>query len=293
MVSVGLGVIVVLVLLLVGYVAYQYFVLKQSLGVHLLLLSSDKAKNILIPGVALILLIVAGAFAYFKLKKFSLNSPEKNKIILKAGILILILVSAVGGYFSYQYYLVNKQFGPQLAAQQETRNVVSAVGKYMLLPNEDPTVASVTDITKLKGQPFFSQAQNGDKILIYANAKEAILYSPSSNKILAVAPLAISGPAPSQATQAKIGLRNGTDSAGITYKLEAQIQQLFPGSNVVLKDNSNTKYAKTLVVVLNNAATSAASDLAAKLNATVSALPAGETAPAGIDVLVIVGKDKI
>lgn len=295
MIFVGLILVFILLLLLVWYVAYQYFVLGKSLEVQLLILSSQKARNILLIALGSILVIIAGVFGYFKLKNFQIPPIQKKRIFLRALIFILIIASLAGGYFSYQYYLVKKEFGPQLATQQETKRVVSAVAKLMLLPDETPTIATITDINKLKGQDFFSKAKNGDKILIYTNAKEAILYSPSTNKILGVAPVTIGGggQAPSQATQARIGLRNGTTSTGITYKVEAQIQQLFPGATVTLKDNSSNKYAKTIVVVLNNAAASAAQDLANKLNATVSNLPSGESAPAGIDLLVIVGSDKI
>ena len=64
-------------------------------------------------------------------------------------------------------------------------------GKLIDLPNETPTVATVTDSKKLKDQPFFSKVENGDKVLIFTKAKKAILFRPSTNKILDVAPLTI------------------------------------------------------------------------------------------------------
>lgn len=57
----------------------------------------------------------------------------------------------------------------------------------MELPaGEQPTLATVADQEKLKGQDFFSHAQNGDKLLIYPKAKKAILYRPSTGKIIEV-----------------------------------------------------------------------------------------------------------
>jgi hypothetical protein len=62
----------------------------------------------------------------------------------------------------------------------------------MLLPTEElPIVATVADPEKLKGQAFFVNATKGDKVLIYNTAKKAILYSPTENKIVDVAPLSI------------------------------------------------------------------------------------------------------
>ena len=81
---------------------------------------------------------------------------------------------------------------PQAEAQAAAVLVVSRVGQLMVLPeNETPTVATVTDPDKLKDQPFFANTKIGDKVLIYPNAKKAILYDPAQGKILEVAPLNI------------------------------------------------------------------------------------------------------
>jgi hypothetical protein len=51
------------------------------------------------------------------------------------------------------------------------------------------TMATILDPAELADQPFFMSAQKGDKVLLYTNAKKAILYSPSQNKIVDVAPV--------------------------------------------------------------------------------------------------------
>ena len=62
----------------------------------------------------------------------------------------------------------------------------------MVLPeDEEPSVATVADPEQLAGQPFFSKAKKGDKVLIYTNAQKAILYDPVAKKIIDIAPLNI------------------------------------------------------------------------------------------------------
>lgn len=113
-------------------------------------------------------------------------------------VLILIAIAAVGAsaYF-YQQYQKSQQLiqNPTLAAAQQTKDLIDKVGKLIKLPtDEQPTIATVSDVTKLKGQPFFTDATNGDQVLIYTKNKFAILYDPTKNIIVKVAPLTI-GPA--------------------------------------------------------------------------------------------------
>lgn len=89
-----------------------------------------------------------------------------------------------------------------LAAQTEVDSLLGKVGKLIELPKEIPTLATVTDTKKLQGQPFFTDAMNGDKVLVFVAAKEAILFRPSENKIIKVAPITIQNtPSPEQNAQ--------------------------------------------------------------------------------------------
>ena len=75
-------------------------------------------------------------------------------------------------------------------AAQEAADVIKAVGELIMLPeDEEPTVATVTDPTKLKDQAFFANAKTGHKVLIYTQARKAFLYDPEANKLVEVAPI--------------------------------------------------------------------------------------------------------
>src|SRR5258708_1233441 len=222
-----------------------------------------------------------------------------NKLLPVLIILTLIGLGSAGYfYFKYQKSQHELQLAKtdpstlQKASQAEVKSLLAEVGKLIELPSgEDPTVATITDISKLKDQPFFAHAKNGDKVLIYTNAKKAILYDPNAHKVIDVAPVNI-GTSSAQ-VQARIVLRNGTETIGLTNKVETDLKKSFPQANVVAKDNAaKTSYDKTVVVSLDDTAKDAASSLAKTLNAQLVDLPQGEIKPTNADILIIVGRDK-
>jgi hypothetical protein len=108
---------------------------------------------------------------------------------------VIIALLAVGVAFYFYRQLSQFKQNPQLVAQKESTAVVEKVGKLIELPKDEvPTIATVTDPARLKDQPFFANAKIDDKVLIYTNARKAILYSPATNKIVEVAPLSIGNP---------------------------------------------------------------------------------------------------
>ncbi len=139
-----------------------------------------------------------------------MNTPNTaNKFIGKISLeLVLFLtvgVLAIGGiggsYYFYGKYKALKA-NPNMEAQKQTDQLISAVGKLMELPKgEMPTVATISDKTKLDNQVFFATAENGDVLFAYTTAMKAILYRPSTNKIINVAPISINQPPATQGTK--------------------------------------------------------------------------------------------
>ena len=112
--------------------------------------------------------------------------------LLMGAVLVAVGFAA---YFWYEVSALKKN--PQRAVQEETRKLLANVSQLIVLPEgETPTIATVTDPERLKDQPFFAKAQTGDKVLIYTNVRKAILYSPTQNKIVEVAPINIGNPQP-------------------------------------------------------------------------------------------------
>lgn len=181
----------------------------------------------------------------------------------------------------------------QKGAQEEVKKLVAEVGKLIELPEgEDPTVATVTDISKLKDQPFFQKAKNGDKVLIYTNARRAILYDPLSRKVIDIAPINIG--TPSARSLPKVALRNGTQTVNLTSTIENKLKKTITQINVASKENADKQnYAKSVVVVLNDTAKELAESIARTLNISVGDLPQGEIRPKDVDIVIILGKDVV
>lgn len=68
--------------------------------------------------------------------------------------------------------------------------VTNRVSKHYLLPDETPALATVEDQNKLSSE-FLRSAEDGDKLLVFKNAKKVILYRPSIDKIIEVGPVSI------------------------------------------------------------------------------------------------------
>ena len=110
--------------------------------------------------------------------------------------ILVVAVVLTGGlaYYFYSEYSALKS-DPNKVAREETDKLVANVGRLIVLPDgETPTVATVADPEKLKEQPFFAKAKKGDKVLLYANARRAILYDQENHKIVEVAPINIGEP---------------------------------------------------------------------------------------------------
>jgi hypothetical protein len=117
------------------------------------------------------------------------SRPKKKKFFKKYFALILILLVIVLSLTSAYFYKKSTVNNNQVS-QKEIKSLVEKVGRLVVLPtDETPTIATVSDPEALKNQPFFNGAKKGDKVLIYSNAKKAILYDPALDKIVTIASL--------------------------------------------------------------------------------------------------------
>lgn len=214
-------------------------------------------------------------------------------------ILILILVISAVSYYFYMRHQNTK-------GSDEVKNLVEQVGKIMELPaNEEPTIATVTDVNKLKNQPFFARAIVGDKVLIYVQARKAILYRPATNKIIEVAPISSSSIENSQKTpptsgltptitqtlnskKVTIGIFNGTKTVGLASSTEKELTEKMANIQVIIKGDAKNNYNSTIVVDQKGTNKDIATQIANLLNGQVGALPVKEVSSSA-DIIIILG----
>jgi len=224
------------------------------------------------------------------------NSLKKS-LLLFLVIFLLIITTAVSIYFYLQYQKTKSLLtNPNITAQSELKKLIDDVGRHIELPKDEvPGMATVTDKNKLANQPFFSNAQNGDKVLIYQKNGQVILYRPSIDKIIKVSTVTGSSITPaveadSKNEEVKIAIYNGSDTNNFVEITEKQITDKFPQLKVVKKVNSGKVYLKTSVIDLKGNQENLVKKIADYLLGEVAFLPQGETTPEE-DILLILGKN--
>lgn len=205
-------------------------------------------------------------------------------------VLVLLATGAFGAYYYFQYRSIMKN--PEIVSKQELAWVVNKVGKLMQLPaNETPTLATVLDKSALQDQDFFKNAENGDKVLVYEQAKKAILYRPDTNRIIEVMPVYEDNQSNAISNFPRVALYNGSVATGLTGEAEDKIQTAIANVKIVLKKDAVKKdYKNTIVAVLNSSMATQAQTIANAVGGQVGELPDQEERPDDIDIVVILSK---
>ncbi len=165
------------------------------------------------------------------------NNKSKKaflKKILMGGVgLAVIIVAIAAAFFFFEYQKAQNLLTTQTnvldeqKAKKENESLVRIISKLAVLPtNETPTIATVSDKTKLAGQLFFEKSENGDRVLIYPNNKVAVLYRPSVGKIINLANnISVSTPTP---TAAGAAARLSPTVAGVSTAPSPSPTQFIP-----------------------------------------------------------------
>lgn len=238
-----------------------------------------------------------------------------SKVQTIAVVFFSIIVFTAIGTSIYFYSKYKTSQGNVAGTSDETKSLTQRVGKLIDIPtDEDPAVATVNDVTKLRDQPFFAKAKNGDKVLVFAKAKKAILYDPIANKIIEVGPVTlptptggavetqpnpsesaspIKSPSPTTVSTVSVVLYNGTSTPALSDTIQNLIKEKTQNVQIIQTTQaSRDTYEKTIVVDLKGTKKDSAATLAQLVSGEVGDLPNGEKKPVNGDFLVIIGAPK-
>lgn len=119
----------------------------------------------------------------------------KHRIVIT---LVLFLLVVCIASISAAVYMYRQYHGAQKKVQSgilnEAKELTGILSRFLTLPDEEPTIVTVADKSKLLDQPFFQKSENGDKVLIFEKARRLILYRPSTGKVIDMVPLAYNTP---------------------------------------------------------------------------------------------------
>ena len=160
------------------------------------------------------------------------------------------------------------------------QEIVNIINKSLSISGEaNPAVLTVEDKSKAT-QPFLEQAQNGDKVVLYYNARKAVVFRPSEERIVHQGSYT--------PPEAKLFIRKGTTQDTRIDEVRSRLGAI-SDIEIVSQDSSTKQDYQGLVLVsVTDRYDEKIAELERLFGIKVSRLPAGETFP-DADIMLIVG----
>jgi hypothetical protein len=93
--------------------------------------------------------------------------------VLVVGVLIVATVSFKNKTTSTSYEVNDSDFA-----------IIKAVGLLETIPNEQPIIATIREVDLMTQIPFYANAHDDDKLLIFPIAHKGIIYRPSTHAVI-------------------------------------------------------------------------------------------------------------
>lgn len=253
-------------------------------------------------------------------KETSGKSVEKNKnsapktefAKIKANwvglvVLVLALMTVIATYLFLETDELSTKVGSlqqQLTSAEqkskgvdETKVILAKVSKHILIKDTSkPLLAEIADVDQVKKQNpvFYKDAQNGDKLLIVDG--KAILYRPSTDMIINVAPVSKNNQPADKTKEKKISLKgvtiavlNGTNNVNAIDEFLKKLDKDFSEVNVKSRGIAPTDY--TVSVVYDRSNKKSGKVIAEKLGIAYSnKVP--NSIKSDADVVIVLGSDQ-
>jgi hypothetical protein len=117
-----------------------------------------------------------------------IKSEKRSRTRHWKKVLLTLIILGIFGWLAYGYMTTKNQLQTISKGKPEatvSQQLIDKVGLLVDLPqNEAPTIATVNNASKLKNQEFFARAADGDKVMIFNKSGLAVLYRPSTNRVI-------------------------------------------------------------------------------------------------------------
>ncbi len=217
-----------------------------------------------------------------------LRSPTKIALLI-GNVVLLLGLAGFGGYYYWRYrqvmqnptkYIDFKKY--EVSPEEANKQLIEKIAKLITLPEgEQPIISTIKDVDALKKDPFFVNANNGDRLIIYQAAKQAILYREADNKIIKAGPVVLP-----ESAKKKVAILG---SEADVQAFEQAITAAFSADTVISTKTIPTVINEGVKVVdLTGANAQLAQKIADQIKGTVvAALPDGEVKPGNSDLVII------
>ena len=122
---------------------------------------------------------------------------REGKMVIWIGVVVVVALVVFGAvsYFragpdsSSNGDLSASSTDNQVAAK-EVKSLLAAASQLILIPDEEPTVVTITNAKEAAAQQaFYAGSLDGDKLLVFPQAQKAVIYSPSRKILVNVGPI--------------------------------------------------------------------------------------------------------
>jgi hypothetical protein len=128
------------------------------------------------------------------------QTQTQEKAVKKAGIfrskkfwIVLVIIVILVAVSLYQ--IKQASLTPEERQLKANIAMIEKVATLIMIPDEEPIIATIAESEKFaQEQAFYQGTIDGDKLIIFAKSRRAIIYSPSRNIIVNSGPFVINNP---------------------------------------------------------------------------------------------------
>lgn len=147
------------------------------------------------------------------------NRPKRRGVFMhRFSTVVLLMIAAwvLSDYYKVKQELTLLKDPTAQARYIEARNqkIISEISRHILVSeNETPKIVAVKDMMHLSPS-VYSNVVDGDVAIVYEQAKEVIIWSPSRHKVIAIEPYITETPVTTSSTTTPKSASSSASSAG-------------------------------------------------------------------------------